>query len=276
MMPGLAAATGVVALLAGAFGLVIGSFLNVVAYRVPAGVSLLRESRCPHCDAAIRPWHNVPVLGWVVLRGRCAACAAPIPVRYAIVEAATGVLFALVPLVVPGPGTLPAGAGWLVWAAFWCLAASSVVLALIDLDTRRLPDVIVLPGYLVGALLLGFAALLGAGWEPLLRAGVGMLALYGFYRLLRWLRPDGMGGGDVKVAGLVGLHLGWLGWGPLAVGGLAGFVLGGVAGVTLLALGRATRRSTIPFGPWLLAGAWAGVLAGVPIAQWYGGVSGLF
>ena len=276
MTPGLAAATGVVALLAGAFGLVIGSFLNVVAYRVPAGVSLLRESRCPHCDAAIRPWHNVPVLGWVVLRGRCAACAAPIPVRYAIVEAATGVLFALVPLVVPGPGTLPAGAGWLVWAAFWCLAASSVVLALIDLDTRRLPDVIVLPGYLVGALLLGFAALLGAGWEPLLRAGVGMLALYGFYRLLRWLRPDGMGGGDVKVAGLVGLHLGWLGWGPLAVGGLAGFVLGGVAGVTLLALGRATRRSTIPFGPWLLAGAWAGVLAGVPIAQWYGGISGLF
>ena len=276
MMPGLAAATGVVALLAGAFGLVIGSFLNVVAYRVPAGVSLLRESRCPHCDASIRPWHNVPVLGWVVLRGRCAACAAPIPVRYAIVEAATGVLFALVPLVVPGPGTLPAGAGWLVWAAFWCLAASSVVLALIDLDTRRLPDVIVLPGYLVGALLLGLAALLGAGWEPLLRAGAGMLALYGFYRLLRWLRPDGMGGGDVKVAGLVGLHLGWLGWGPLAVGGLAGFVLGGVAGVTLLALGRATRRSTIPFGPWLLAGAWAGVLAGVPIAQWYGGVSGLF
>ena len=276
MMPGLAAATGVVALLAGAFGLVIGSFLNVVAYRVPAGVSLLRESRCPHCDAAIRPWHNVPVLGWLVLRGRCAACAAPIPVRYALVEATTGVLFALVPLVVPGPGTLPAGAGWLVWGAFWCLAASSVVLALIDLDTRRLPDVIVLPGYLVGALLLGLAALLGAGWEPLLRAGAGMLALYGFYRLLRWLRPDGMGGGDVKVAGLVGLHLGWLGWGPLAVGGLAGFVLGGVAGVTLLALGRATRRSTIPFGPWLLAGAWAGVLAGVPIAQWYGGVSGLF
>jgi leader peptidase (prepilin peptidase)/N-methyltransferase len=275
MTPGLATLWPV-ALLAGLFGLVIGSFLNVVAYRLPARVSLLRESRCPHCDTAIKPWHNVPVLGWLVLRGRCASCAAPIPVRYAIVEAVTGVLFALVPLLVPGPGGLPTAAGWLVWAAFWWLAASSVVLALIDLDTRRLPDVIVLPGYLFGLVLLGAAAALGAGWETLLRAGAGMLVLYGFYRLLRLLRPDGMGGGDVKVAGLVGLHLGWLGWGPLAVGGLAGFILGGAAGVYLLSLGRAKRRSTIPFGPWLLAGAWVGVLAGVPVAQWYGDISGLF
>jgi prepilin signal peptidase PulO-like enzyme (type II secretory pathway) len=112
MTPGLATLWPV-ALLAGLFGLVIGSFLNVVAYRLPARVSLLRESRCPHCDTAIKPWHNVPVLGWLVLRGRCASCAAPIPVRYAIVEAVTGVLFALVPLLVPGPGGLPRPpAGW--------------------------------------------------------------------------------------------------------------------------------------------------------------------
>src|SRR6478735_4652659 len=81
---------------AGVFGLVIGSFLNVVAYRVPAKVSLMRESRCPHCDAAIKPWHNVPVIGWIALRGRCANCKAPISPRYPIVEAVTGVAFAVV------------------------------------------------------------------------------------------------------------------------------------------------------------------------------------
>lgn len=257
------------------FGLVIGSFLNVVAYRVPAGISLLRESRCPRCSAAVRWYHNIPVLSWLGLLGRCAACDAPISVRYPIVEAATAVLFGVVAWFVPLTTALPTAALFAVLAAFWWLAAISIVLVLIDLDTRRLPDVIVLPSYVVGVALLTIACLLGADWGALLRALIGMAGLYGFYATLRFIRPDGMGGGDVKLAGVAGLYLGWLGWGPLAVGALAAFLLGGVFGIALLASGRAKRRTAIPFGPWLLAGAWLGVLAGAQIGQFYGGLYGL-
>lgn len=257
------------------FGLVIGSFLNVVAYRIPAGIPLVRESRCPGCDAAVKWYQNVPVLSWLLLRGRCAACGGPISIRYPIVEAVTGAAFGVVAWFVPLTMPLSTGALFAVLGAFWWFAAVSVVLVLIDLDTRRLPDVIVLPSYLVGGVLLTLACLLGADWGALLRAGIGMAALYGFYALLRFVRPDGMGGGDVKLAGVAGLYLGWLGWGPLAVGALAAFLFGGVFGIALLASGRATRRTAIPFGPWLLVGAWLGVLAGAQIGQLYGGLYGL-
>lgn len=266
-------------------GLVIGSFLNVVAYRVPAGISLLRESRCPACDAPVRWWQNIPVVSWLALCGRCGSCRATISPRYPLVEAGTAVLFAVIAWAATSstsdwlglpPGSvagLPATIA--VLAAFWSFAATSIVLALIDLDTQRLPSVIVLPGYAVGIVLLTLACLLGADWWALARAGIGMTALYALFLGLRLVRPDGMGGGDVRLAGLVGLHLGWLGWGPLAVGALAAFVFGGVFGLALLAGRRATRRTAIAFGPWILIGAWTGILAGAAIARAYGGLYGL-
>lgn len=153
-----------------------------------------------------------------------------------------------------------------VTGAFAVFAVVSVCLAVIDLRTHRLPDRIVLPAYLVAFALFALAALLGAGWMTLLRAVVGMAALFAFYFLLRLVSPGGMGGGDVKLAGLIGLHLAWIGWTALAVGAIAGFVLGGLHGVILLASGRAGRRTRIPFGPWMLAGAWCGILAGVAMA----------
>ncbi|MDT0143883.1 prepilin peptidase [Microbacterium sp. PRC9] len=276
---------------AGVLGLLIGSFLNVVAYRVPAKISLLRESRCPHCDAAIKPWHNVPVLGWIALRGKCANCKAPISARYPIVEAVTGVAFAVVMwwatvvyegllgMNLPVYLLLPAVDGIVRPADLWALglvvvaylyfAAISIVLTLIDLDTHRLPNSIVLPSYLVAGLLFAVAAWLTGEWGLLLGAGVGMVLLYLFYFLLRAARPGGMGGGDVKLAGVIGIYLGWLGWGALAVGAFAAFLYGGVFGIALMLLRRAGRKTAIPFGPWMILGAWTGVFAGEAVGKWY-------
>jgi leader peptidase (prepilin peptidase) / N-methyltransferase len=268
------AVLAVVLIFAGLLGLVIGSFLNVVVYRVPAGIPLTRPSRCPHCDAGIRAWQNVPVVSWLALRGRCAACRAPISARYPLVELATGVAFLAVAwwfaAAVPADGS-----GWsrtLVTVAFLYLAAVSIALTLIDIDTRRLPNAIVLPSYAVLAVLFTAACLTGAPWGSLLRAGIGMAALYLFYLLLRLIRPAGMGGGDVKLAGVIGLALGWLGWGPLIVGAFAAFVLGGVYGIALIVLRRAGRKTAIPFGPWMILGAWTGVFAGEALARWYVGL----
>lgn len=254
---------------AGVLGLVIGSFLNVVAVRVPVGAPLTRESRCPRCDTAIKPWHNVPVFGWLMLGGRCASCGEGISPRYPIVEAITGALFALVAWLTLATSTAPLPATYAVLVAFLYFAAISVVLALIDLDTHRLPNAIVLPSYVVAGVVLSAACVLGADWVRLITAATGGAILYAFYFVIRLIRPDGMGGGDVKLAGVVGIYLGWLGWGALAVGAFSAFVLGGLFGLALIAVRRAGRRSAIPFGPWMLAGAWVGIFMGQALGAWY-------
>jgi leader peptidase (prepilin peptidase) / N-methyltransferase len=265
--------TSLVVIVAGVLGLLIGSFLNVVAYRVPARVSLLRESRCPHCDATIKPWQNVPVVSWLALRGVCAACGTHISARYPIVEAATGLFFALVTWWILGSAAPGSVADWsaliFVLVAFLYFAAISVVLTLIDLDTNRLPNVIVMPSYLVAGVLLTLAAAFSDDWEALARAGIGMVALYALYFVLRVVRPGGMGGGDVKLAGVIGVYLGWVGWGALAVGAFAAFLWGGLFGIALLLLRRAGRKTAIPFGPWMILGAWTGIFTGEPIGRWY-------
>lgn len=262
--------TPVLVAFAGLLGLVIGSFLNVVVARVPVGASLLPDSRCPRCEAPIRPWQNVPVVSWIALRGRCAACSEPISRRYPLVELGTGIVFAGVAawvlLVLRPPGVVT---GILLFVAYAWFAAAGIALTAIDLETRRLPDAVVLPSLAAITILLAAAALVDGDLAPLLRAAIGAVALFAFYSALRLARPGGMGGGDVKLAAVVGLVLGWLGWGPLAVGAFAAFVVGGVIGITLLLGRRATRRTAIPFGPWMLVGAWIGILAGAPLATWY-------
>ncbi|CAN7254598.1 prepilin peptidase [Microbacterium sp. LjRoot45] len=253
-------------------GLVIGSFLNVVVYRVPAGIPLTRESRCPSCDAPVRPWQNVPLVSWLLLRGRCASCGAAISARYPLIELATGLAFLAVVWASLGSATAPWPATILQTVAFLYLTAISIALALIDADTRRLPNVIVLPAYAVLAALFTASCVFGAPWESLLRAAIGGIALFAFYAVLRLTRPGGMGGGDVKLAGVLGIALGWLGWGTLVVGAFAAFVLGGLMAVVLLFTRRAGRKTAIPFGPWMLAGAWVGIFAGETVARWYVGM----
>lgn len=241
-------------------GLVVGSFLNVVIWRVPRGESIVRPgSHCPACAQQLSAAENVPVLSWLVLRGRCRHCGARVSARYPIVEALTGLLFLL--------GYLRLG--WHpVLLAYGYLAASGVALAYIDMDHRRLPDVLTLPAYPVELLLLGIAAAAGGGAWPYERALIGMAALFAGYFAMVLAYPGGMGLGDVKLAGVLGLFLGYLGWGALAVGAFAAFLLGGLVGIGLLVAG-AGRKAKIPFGPYMLAGALVGTLAGGPIAQGY-------
>lgn len=250
-----------VAVLCGVLGLLVGSFLNVVIWRVPRGESIVSPpSACPRCGAQIRARDNVPVLSWLILRGRCRDCGAPISARYPLVEAATGVLFAAV--------------GW--WAgfsaelpAFLYLAAIGVALTMIDLDTNRLPNAIVLPSYPVALVLLAVASWANDDWVALGRGAIGAAALYAFYFGLMVLRPGGMGFGDVKLAGVLGLYLGWLGWSSLVVGAFAAFLVGGIVSIVLLLSRRATRKSRIPFGPYMLIGAGIGIVAGEALGSAY-------
>jgi leader peptidase (prepilin peptidase) / N-methyltransferase len=242
-------------------GLLVGSFLNVVIHRVPLGESIVRPgSHCPHCRATIRARHNVPVLSWLALRGRCASCRERISLRYPLVELATAALFAAVTARLGFSAALP---------AYLYLAAITIALALIDVDVKRLPNAIVLPSYLVGAVLLIGAGTVGGNWAAIARGLLGMAALFAFYLGLSIVYRGGMGFGDVKLAGVLGLYLGWLGWSSLLVGTFAGFLLGGLVGAVLLLTRRAGRRTPVPFGPAMLAGAMLAVFAAGPIAGWY-------
>jgi leader peptidase (prepilin peptidase)/N-methyltransferase len=196
----------------------------------------------------------------VLLKGRCRDCSAPISPRYFIVELLTGVLFAAIAARFGFSAELP---------AYLYLAAISVALALIDLDVRKLPNSLTLPSYLVGAVLLAVAAVVGHDGGALLRAFGGMAALYVAFFLLAFAYPGGMGFGDVKLAGVLGLYLGWLGWGSVVVGAFSGFVLGGLVGVGLILFGGAGRKSKVPFGPFMVTGALLAVFIGQTVASGY-------
>lgn len=264
----------------GVLGLLVGSFLNVVIARVPAGESVVRPgSRCPRCADPIRPRDNVPVLSWVLLRGRARCCGEPISPRYPVVEVLTAVAFGLVgwwvaaragspswPL--QGQG-LPAAAAAVALLAMLYLAAASIALALIDIDTRRLPFWIVAPSVPVAAALLGAAALLAGSVPTAVRMLVGGALLWGLYRLLHLINPRGMGYGDVRLSALLGGYLAWFGYGPLAIGAFAGFLLGALGGVVVMLLRGVGLKSTIPYGPYMLAGTWLGMAAGEPLGRAY-------
>lgn len=265
----------------GVVGAAIGSFLNVVIHRVPRGLSVVHPpSACPACSARVRPYDNIPVVSWLVLRGRCRDCGAPFSGRYALVELATALAFAGLAvlqlpaiLAAPSPGALVAAL--LALVALLYFAAISIALAAIDLDTHRLPNSIVLPSYPVLAVLLGASALVVGDMETAARTAAGAGILFAAYLLLAFISPRGMGMGDVKLAGVIGLVLGFSGWAALAVGMLAAFLLGGVVGIALIVAGRTRRNTGIPFGPWMLGGAWVGILLGEPIARGYLALFGL-
>jgi leader peptidase (prepilin peptidase) / N-methyltransferase len=254
------------AVLAGLLGLLFGSFANVVIHRVPRRQSVVRPaSRCPACGGPIAPRDNLPVLGWLLLRGRCRRCQAPISPSYPAVELAMAVLWGLVAYRLWSDG--------LAWAvpAYLAVAFVCVVLTVIDATAKLLPNRITYPAFPAVALLLLGASLalhdLGRMERGLLAALVTTVLFLGLFLVY----PGGMGFGDVKFVPTLGLALGWLSWPVLAVGIFAAFLLGGVIGVVAMVVLRLGRKSLLPFGPWLATGALLAVLAGGQIASWYGG-----
>jgi len=253
--------TAVLCAFAGLLGLAIGSFLNVVVWRVPRGESVVSPpSACPSCGAPIRPRDNVPVIGWLILRGRCRDCGEPISRRYPLVELATGALFAVLAAKFGVAAELP---------AYLYLGAVGLALALIDIDVKRLPDALTLPSYPVGLVLLGIASVANDDLHALLRSVLGGLAMFALYFALCFAYPAGMGFGDVKLSGVLGLYTAWLGWGVWASGLLLGFFLGGFFGIGLILLTKAGRKTAVPFGPFMLLGALLAVLWGAPLADAY-------
>ena len=242
------------AAVAGAFGATIGSFLNVVAYRLPRAESLVSPgSRCPGCGTAVKAYDNVPVFGWLLLRGRCRSCRAPISARYPIVEALTGALAVAVVLTKHSAADVALGL---------VLVGVLVPIALIDLEHRIIPNKITLPAA-VAAVAIGAALdLKGVPEQLIAGAGAG-----GFLLAFLLMYPRGMGMGDVKLAAVLGLFLGR----SVAVAILAAVLTGTVVGALVMArVGvEKGRKTAVPFGPFLAIGGVIGLLAGPAIIHWY-------
>jgi leader peptidase (prepilin peptidase)/N-methyltransferase len=242
-------------------GLLIGSFLNVVAYRIPAGMKVTTPpSACPSCGHRIRPYDNIPVVSWLWLRGRCRDCRAPISIRYPLVEAGTAALFALTAVVI--------GPSWVLPAFLW-FAGVVEVLVIIDLAHKRIPNRILYPGTIVALGLLTVGAVADGQASAVVRGLAGGAGYFGLLLLVAIIARGGFGFGDVKLAFLLGLFAAYRSWEALFVSAVMAFLVGGLISVGLLLARRAGRRDTIPFGPALAVGVAIGIAAGVPIAEWY-------
>lgn len=245
-------------------GLVVGSFLNVVIARVPKKESVVTpRSRCPGCSTPIAPRDNVPVVSWLVLRGRCRACTEPISVRYPLVELGTAALFALTAVrfgADPDPA-LP---------AFLLFVAALVAITAIDLELYIVPNRIVYPTLFASIPMLLVAAAVDDDWKSAKEAAIGGALAFGLFLLIHLLSPGGMGFGDVRLSGVIGMFLGWLSVPHVLLGLFLAFLLASAIGVGLIAVKLRTRKDHIPFGPFLALGAILAVLAGDPLLRLYG------
>jgi leader peptidase (prepilin peptidase)/N-methyltransferase len=246
---------------AGLLGLIFGSFATVVAYRVPRGESIVTgRSHCPSCGKQIAWFENIPLFGYLFLRGKCRHCGAPISPRYPFIEGACGALFAA-----------------LVWrfgisfevaiyaAFFWTL----VVLTVIDLEYKLLPNKIVIPAFVVGWVALAAVAAVEGDLSRLIDAAVGAAVFGGFLFTVAFIAPAGMGFGDVKLAFVLGTFLGFAGGiGYTLVGMFLSFMLGGLSGIALLLRGG-NRKTQVPFGPFLAAGTVLAIFVAESVLDWY-------
>lgn len=262
-------------------GLLVGSFLNVLIYRLPLMLQrdwqqqareilalpsepagqpfnlLTPNSACPHCGHAIRPWENIPLLSWLALRGKCSHCKAPISLRYPLVELACGLLSAFI--------AWQFGYGWAA-GAMLVLTWGLLAMSLIDADHQLLPDALVLPllwlGLIANAFGL-FASLEAALWG----AVAGYLSLWSVYWLFKLLTgKEGMGYGDFKLLAMLGA---WGGWQILPLTILLSSLVGAILGLILLKVRGGDRGATIPFGPYLAIAGWIALLWGDVITESY-------
>ncbi len=246
-------------------GLVIGSFLNVVIWRVPRKESIVTPgSHCPSCSRELTPLENVPVLSWLVLRGRCRSCGTRISARYPLVELGCAALFGVIASQYAHSWVLP---------AYLVFTAAGLALSIIDLEHFLLPNRIVYPLSIAMVPLMALAALGDDDWKGLLRAVTGGLLAFAFMFVVHVIYPRGMGFGDVKLSWTLGLVLGWVSLGAVFLGLFLGFVLGAVVGLLLVVVTKAGRKTRVPFGPFLFVGTYIALLWGQSILDWYLGTS---
>jgi leader peptidase (prepilin peptidase) / N-methyltransferase len=240
------------------FGLVIGSFLNVCIHRLPSSQSIVHpRSRCPQCGHLIRVYDNIPVLSYLILRGRCRDCGARISLRYPVVEMLSGAFAAM--------AVARFGLGWQA-LLMYALIAAFLVITFIDLDHRIIPDVITLPG-----IPIGLAASFGPGMISPLESLVGILAGGGSLFLVAWgyqlvTKREGMGGGDIKLLAMIGAFIGWKG---VLLTIFIASLTGTLAGMALIFRRRGDMKLAVPFGPFLAVGAIAYLFMGPELMSWY-------
>ena len=240
------------------FGTIIGSFLNVCIYRIPLGLSIVSPgSRCPACNSPLRFYDNIPIISYILLGGRCRTCGEGISIVYPLVELFSGMVSLLVFLRFgPGPE----------YILYYLFSASLIVVSFIDLRHRIIPNVVTLPGIvvgLVGSMVFSVTDIMDSLLGVLLGGGV-LIGIAFIYHLLTG--KEGMGGGDVKLLAMVGAFLGWKGVVvTLMVGSLVGALVGGV----FILLADKDSRYLIPFGPFLSLGAFFHLLLGQSAIEWY-------
>lgn len=240
------------------FGALVGSFLNVCIHRIPGGESIaFPASHCPRCKAPIKPYDNIPIVSYLLLRGRCRACAGGIAIRYPLVEMLGGIA---------AVGALCAHGLSAEALLVFAFLAALIVITFIDLDHQIIPDAISLPGIFVG-----FAAALLFGAPTWSDSLIGILLggglLWAVAAGYEWLTGrEGMGGGDIKLLAMIGAFLGWR---AIPVTLLVGSLLGSVIGLSLMAARGRDAKMAIPFGPFLAAGAVVALFWGEPLIDWY-------
>ncbi|MGC1237386.1 MAG: prepilin peptidase [Acidimicrobiales bacterium] len=241
------------------FGLAVGSFLNVVIYRVPRHESIVSpRSRCPSCSEPIKEYDNIPVLSWLLLRGRCRNCQARISPRYLVVELIGGALFAGLAARMGFAWELP---------AYLIFLSSLLALSCIDLELLVLPKKIIYPTLLLVALLLVVASAATHDWDRLLTGAIYAAGWFVIFFLMNFASPRVLGFGDVRLAPLLGLALGWLGWRYVVLGFFSANLIGAVIGLSLIALKRMNRDQPVPYGVFLAAGAALAIFAGPEIGS---------
>ncbi len=240
-------------------GAIVGSFLNVCVYRLPEGQSIVSPgSRCPSCLRAIRWYQNIPILSYLLLRGRCAECGARISWRYPFVEALTGLTFLLVFVTFELSWVTP---------VYWVFGSVLIAITFIDLDHQIIPDLISLPGIVVGFLAASFLVPWISWLDSLLGIMLGGGSLYLVAVVYEFLtKKEGMGGGDVKLLAMIGAFLGWQSVLPII---FLSSLFGSLVGVPLMLIRRSDTKLAIPFGPFLALGALIYLLWGRYLIEWY-------
>lgn len=247
------------------FGLIIGSFLNVCIYRLPRDLSIIRpSSSCPVCKNQIKPWDNIPLVSYILLRGKCRKCGERISIRYPLVELLNGILYLAV--------FNSFGYGWHLPILFVFVSAM-VVITFIDLDFQIIPDVITLPGIVIGVISSSFLLP-----DPFLDINstktivgftnslIGLFLGGGLFYLIAIVSRGGMGGGDIKMMGMVGAFMGWK---SILLVTFIGSLLGSIAGIFLILLKGKGRKTRVPFGPFLALGSIITLFFGGTILKWY-------